>query len=395
MSGSKMELVKSPAAPGSKVGGEIDLAAIPREVTEWDLETFLAMTCPGVTPEQARAVRNPESRFPRQEYVLAVHWHPEQVPMDVIRDRLAAMFPGSRDELIIPTQHNQILTWGDYAGVEVDCFSHGFNRKVQLLVHLRADRLDRAGVLANMLKHTFKYRSSQLFEYLDALCEPEWEERRQHAAGKAGSDEDVVEFTAIHARRLKGLLVQNEMRTPQDAIKNKLVRNYLDCLREFYDARFINKAQVYAKAVKEEVKDNFSLAYFYRASEVVEECRGIGAGVVIPHPEQFWPILLRNYDVDGIEVWNPQSQQYTEFLINVVLDQNRRGYHKDRPMLIFMGDDCHLSEKLKKPEEQDRDKAAREVGLQPAWDDLGISKALIMAGVSRKTVMDEYRSRLG
>jgi hypothetical protein len=35
------------------------------------------------------------------------------------------------------------------------------------------------------------------------------------------------------------------------------------------------------------------------------------------------------------------------------------------------------------------------VGLQPAWDDLGISKALIMAGVSRKTVMDEYRSRLG
>ncbi|MFZ5426609.1 MAG: hypothetical protein ACOZEN_06520 [Thermodesulfobacteriota bacterium] len=390
MPAKSMEIVKA----GAKVCQEIDLKAIPREVTDWDLETFLALTCAGISPEQAQAVRNPGARFPRQDYVLAVHWHPEHVPMDMIRDRIAAMYPGRKDELIIPTQHNQLLTWGEYAGVEVDCYSHGFNRKVQLLIHLRADRLGRAGVLSNMLSHTFKYRSSQLYEYLDALCEPDWAEARQKAAGQAGSDEEVVEFTAIHARRLKSLLVQNEGRTPGDAIKNKLVRNYLDCLREFFEPRFINKAQVYAKAVKELVKDQFSLAYFYRASEVIEEARSIGAGVVIPHPEQFWPILLRNYDVDGIEVWNPQSQQYTEFLINVVLDQNRRGYHKDRPMLIFMGDDCHMSEKLKRLDEQDKEKAAREVGLQPAWDDLVISKGLIMAGVSRKTVMDEYRARL-
>lgn len=390
MANTKMELVRA----GLNVCSEVDLARIPREVTDWDLETYLALTCDGVTPEQARAIRNPHVCFPRQEYVLAVHWHPEQVPMDMIRDRIAAMYPRSQDELIIPTQHNQMLTWVDFAGVEVDCYSHGFNRKVQLLIHMRADRLDRAGVLLNMLKHTFKYRSSQLLEYLDALCAPEWEERRQQAAAKAGSDEDVVEFTAIHARKLKSLIVQNESRTPEDAIKNKLVRNYLDCLRESYDSRFVNKAQIFAKAVKEVVKDGFALDYFYRASEVVEEARSIGAGIVIPHPEQFWPILLRNYDVDGIEVWNPQSQQYTEFLINVVLDQNRRGYHKDRPMLIFMGDDCHMSEKLKRPDEQDRDKADREVGLQPAWDDLAIAKGLIMSGVSRKTVMDEYRDRL-
>jgi len=390
MAGTKIELVRA----GLSVPSEVDVARIPRDVTDWDMETFLALTCDGVTPEQARAIRTPNVRFPRQEYVLAVHWHPEQVPMDMIRDRIAAMYPASQDELIIPTQHNQMLTWDEYAGVEVDCYSHGFNRKVQLLIHMRADRLDRAGVLMNMLKHTFKYRSSQLFEYLDALCAPEWAERRQQAAAKAGSDEDVVEFTAIHARKLKSLILLNESRTPEDAIKNKLVRNYLDCLRESYDARFVNKAQVFAKAVKEVVKEGFALDYFYRASEVVEEARSIGAGIVIPHPEQFWPILLRNYDVDGIEVWNPQSQQYTEFLINVVLDQNRRGYHKDRPMLIFMGDDCHMSEKLKKPNEQDKDKAAREVGLQPAWDDLAIAKGLIMSGVSRKTVMDAYRDRL-
>jgi hypothetical protein len=390
MPGAKIEPIRAVGI----VCAEIDLNSVSREVTDWDLETFLALTCAGITPEQAETVRNPPVRFPRQEYVLAVHWHPEQVPFDMIRDRLSAMYPGRVDELIIPTQHNQILTWGEFAGVEVDCYSHGFNRKVQLLVHMRADRMDRAGVLVNMLKHTFKYRSSQLFEYLDALCEPEWLERRQQAAAKAGSDEDVVEFTAIHARKLKDMVVRNESRIPEDAIKNKLVRNYLDCLREFYDPRFINKAQVYAKAVKEVVKENFSLSYFYRASEVVEEARSIGAGVVIPHPEQFWPILLRNYDVDGIEVWNPQSQQYTEFLIHVVLDQNRRGYHKERPMLIFMGDDCHMSEKLKRPDEQDPEKAGREVGLQHAWDDLGIAKGLIMSGVSRKTVMDEYRDRL-
>jgi hypothetical protein len=380
---------------GARICTEIDIESIPREVTDWDVETFLALTCAGITPEQAAAVRNPVAHFARQEYVLAVHWHPEHVPMDMISDRINAMYPNRRDELIIPTQHNQILTWGDYSGVEVDCYSHGFNRKVQLLIHMRADKVERAGVLSNMLMHTLKYRSSQLFEYLDALCEPEWAERRHAAAAVAGSDEHIVDFTTIHACRLKALLVQNETRTPQDAIKNKLVRNYLDCLREFYDARFINKVQVYARAVKEVVKENFSLAYFYRASEVVEEARSIGAGVVIPHPEQFWPILLRNYDVDGIEVWNPQSQQYTEFLINVVLDQNRRGYHKDRPLLIFMGDDCHMSEKLKRPEEQDTEKVNREIGLQPAWDDLGIAKGLIMSGVSRKTVMDEYRSRLG
>lgn len=391
MSGTSMELVKA----AGKACVELDLSAIPREVTDWDLETYLALTCAGITPEQARGIREPAAVHPRQDYVLAVHWHPEQVPLDMIRQRLAAMYPNSRDQLIIPTQHNQIMTWDDYAGVEVDCYSHGFNRKVQLLVHLRADRLEHAGVLMNMLRHTFKYRSSQLFEYLDALHEPAWEERRQKAARAAGSDEEVVEFAAIHAARLKALVAGNELRTPGDAVKNKLVRNYFDCLREFYEPRFINKVQVYAKAVKDVVKEQFSLAYFYRASEVIEEVRGFGGGVVIPHPEQFWPILLRNYDVDGIEVWNPQSQQYTEFLVNVVLDQNRRGYHRDRPLLIFMGDDCHMSEKLKNPSEQDKDKAAREVGLQPAWDDLMIAKGLIVAGVSRKTVMDDYRARLG
>ena len=380
--------------PGGRHHPEIDLRTVPREVTEWDRETFLAITNDSLTPEQEEYIRNPQARFPRQEYVLAVHWHPEQVPFPLIEERVAAMFPGRKDALIIPTQHNRLLTLGEYSGVEVDCFSRGFNRKVQLLLHMRRETQEKAGVLVNMLHHTFKYRSSQLFAYVEHICDPKWEEVRQEAAGLSGSDDEVVEFALIQAGKLKSLLEDEHATTPEEAIKNKLVRNYFDCLRQFYDARFINKVQLYLKTVKELVKENFSMAYFYRTSEIIEEARGIGAGVVIPHPEQFWPILLAGYDVDGIEVWNPQSHLYTEFLINVVLDQNRRGYHKGRPLLIFMGDDCHFSEKLRKPADQDKDKAAREVGFQPAWDDLAIAKSLIMAGISRKTVIDEYRARL-
>jgi len=380
--------------PGGRRQPEIDLREIPREVTEWERDAFLAITDTSLTPQQEEYIRNPQARFPRQEYVLAVHWHPEQVPFPLIEDRVAAMFPGRKDELIIPTQHNQLLTMGDYAGVEVDCYSRGFNRKVQLLLHMRKERLERAGVLFNMLRHTFKYRSSQLFEYLEHIYDPKWEDTRQIAAKRSGSDEEVVEFAAIEAAKLKTLLEDGHATTPEEAVKNKLVRNFFDSLRQFYDARFINKVQVYLKAVKELVKENFSLAYFYRTSEIIEEARRIGAGVVIPHPEQFWPILLAGYDVDGIEVWNPQSQQYTEFLITSVNRENKLGHRKHRPILIFMGDDCHLSEKLKPPKEQDPDKVTREVGLQPAWDDVLISKSLTVAGVDRKTVMDEYRARL-
>jgi len=99
--------------------------------------------------------------------------------------------------------------------------------------------------------------------------------------------------------------------------------------------------------------------------------------------------------VDGIEVWNPQSQQYTEFLINVVNRRNRMGWHGERPILIFMGDDCHMSERTRDPAEQDPDKAAREIGLQPAWHDFAIRKSLIINGVSRRKIIAEYRARLG
>ncbi len=186
--------------------------------------------------------------------------------MALIGRRLEGMYPDKRNALIIPTQHNVITSYGDYAGVEVDCYSRGFNQKVQ---------------------------------------------------------------------------------------------------------------------------------YFYRTSEVIEEARALGAGIVIPHPEQFWPILLADYDIDGIEVWNPQSRKYTEFLISVINQKNRCSGFSKRNLLIFMGDDTHMAEKTRAPEVQDQEKAGREIGYQPAWDDLSIRKALIRAGASRRNVIQEYEARLG
>ena len=216
----------------------------------------------------------------------------------------------------------------------------------------------------------------------------------QRAVAETGASEDLVAGVRVQAGKLRRLLEAGESFTPPEAIKNKLVRNYFDALRERVDGRVIQRAQALLTAVKRFVKEGFSLDYFYRTSEIIEEARSLGAGIVVPHPEQFWPILLADYDVDGYEVWNPQSQEYTEFLINVVTRKNRSRRQGDRPLLIFMGDDCHMSEKLKEPALQDSEKGAREVGLQPAWDDLNIRKSVIIAGVTRRKLIDEYKARL-
>jgi hypothetical protein len=180
---------------------------------------------------------------------------------------------------------------------------------------------------------------------------------------------------------------------PRLSVKNKLLRNWFDAMRGELGDTATDRIQAYLKAVKKLVKEGFDLSFFYRASEIIEEVRGLGGCIVIPHPEQFWPILLRNYDVDGIEVWNPQSREYTEFLISVVNEQNeRRASGRDK--LIFMGDDCHMGEKTKPEDQQDPEKAGREIGYQPAWEDLRIRKKLIVNNISRRSVIKEYKARL-
>ena len=363
------------------------------DITESDEALFSHITTTELTLEQRQRLITPSEVYPRQKSVLAVHWHPEFIPMELVAKRIAAMFPNSEKQLVIPTQHNEITTFGEYSGVEVDCYSKGFNQKVQLLLHFRNEALDKGDRLKSMLMHTFKYRSHQLYEYMETITRP-LENRIQYAARATGSNEELIRFVRVNVLKIQRLLEDHQDRIPPIMVKNKLLRNFFDGMRETYGDNLIDRVQTFLKAVKESVKAEFSLKYFYRTSEVIEEARALGAGIVVPHPEQFWPILLKEYDVDGIEVWNPQSQRYTEFLISVLNRRNRKTIPGQRKLITFMGDDTHLGEKTRDPAHQDPEKAGREVGLQPAWDDVAIRKTLIMAGVDRTNVIQEYESRL-
>jgi hypothetical protein len=366
----------------------------PRVVSDWDRETYLSLVSTELSDEQRERIETPDKVFERQKAVLAVHWHPEFIPLDMIRRRIDATFPGRTTELIIPTQHNRLTDYDGYTGVEVDCFSPEFNRKVQLLIHFESPRMEGADVFKSMLAHTFKYRSQQLFEFIDTIIEPGLANRFAQAVAKAQPDKEVVSFVVDHTRKLRELFTEFESHTPVEAVRNKLLTHYIRALKAHVDEELVAHAEVFLAAVKTVVKRYFSNEYFYNTREVIEEVRGLQGGIVIPHPEQFWPVLLADYDVDGYEVWNPQSREYTEFLINVVNAQNTTFRKGRNPILIFMGDDCHMGEKAKDPRYQDPEKAGREIGVQPAWEDLSIRKSLIVAKADRRQVIEDYRARL-
>lgn len=369
-----------------------DLDTVPVEPTEADLERFTRVISIDLCPEQEARAVTPGQAYPKQRRVLALHWHPEFVPMPLVERRLEALFPNAEERLIIPTQHNELTTFGDYAGVEVDCYASGFNQKIQLLLHFRKERLEQAHTLRQMLRHTHKYRSSQLFAFMAAILESHPEIVGQ-AAAQTGADETTVEYVRRNVARIDALLAVRWDAVPRDSMKNKLLANWFDTLRAEHSDPFIDRVQTYLRAVKALVKADFSLDYFYRASEVIEEARALGAGIVIPHPEQFWPVLLAEYDVDGWEVWNPQSSRYTGFLVSVLHERNRCRPRSGRPLMVFMGDDTHMGEKVKDPAFQNPEKAAREIGVQP-WGDMLVRKQLITAGMDRAQVMAEYRARL-
>jgi hypothetical protein len=292
---------------------------LPSDFEKWERRTFLKVITEELTEDQKATIRQPPETFPLEKNVLAVHWHPEFIPLDLVRERVDNTFPNMKKELIIPTQHNEIMTMNGYSGVEVDCYSKEFNRKVQLLIHFKDLDLEKAGVMISMLDHTFRYRSRQLFELINTLISEEMEERRMEAIVETGVDDDLLRFVTYHTEKILHMIKENEQIIPKRSIKNKLLRNYFNELREFYDDRMIDHAQVYIKTVKKIVKKHFDLSYFYTTEEIIKEARELNAGIIIPHPEQFWPVLLADYDVDGYEVWNPQSREFTDFLVKVLL----------------------------------------------------------------------------
>ena len=151
---------------------DFDLDRAAGDISERDQESYEEIITTELTAEQVERVLNPPKIYAKQKQVLAVHWHPEWIPFELISRRLDAMYPSRREELIIPTQHNHLLTWDGYTGVEMDCYASGFRRKVQLLLHFEAAKVEEAHVLKSMLRHTFKYRSSQLYNFMQAILDP-------------------------------------------------------------------------------------------------------------------------------------------------------------------------------------------------------------------------------
>jgi hypothetical protein len=368
--------------------------ALTKEVTEKDEIVFRQITDTQLTPDQQCRIANPARIYPQQNAVLATHFHPEQVPLELIHKRIERMFPNSLSELLIPTQHNELLCFKGYAGVEVDCYAKCFNRKVQLLAHFQEDRVTSATVFREMLSHTFRYRANQLSELVETIVSPVYEERLQQAVLEAGADDDLVRLVQVLTKKFKYLLEHYENEIPINIRKNKLLRDFFNTFRASIPPGVINHAQALIKAAKGIMKQHFSPKYFYRVEELIEEVRLLNGGIVVPHPEQFWPILLAEYDVDGYEVWNPQSREFTEFLINVVIRQNKSRKRNAQPLLIFMGDDTHMGEKLKPVADQDITKASREIGYQPPWEDSVIRNSLIVSNASRQSTIEAYRERL-
>ena len=385
-----MALSKSPKAKGSLSLVPDDLS---EDITEEDRIRFFQVVSTDLGPEQVQRIISSSQSYPKETSVLAVHWHPEFIPLELASQRIDALFPNRKDELIIPTQHNVLMSFRGYTGVEVDCYSRGFNQKVQLLVHFENSRVQDAPVFRSILAHTFKYRSSQLFDFIHTITKP-IDERIKMAARETGADGAVIRFVQINVRKIEGLLEQHGDEIPVESIKNKLLRNFFDTLRDTYGDGLIDRIQTYLRAVKMIVKSDFPYKFFYPTSDVIAEARSVGGGIVIPHPEQFWPILLADYDVDGYEIWNPESRRYTEFLITVLHEKNKQRRGRRPELLLFMGDDTHLGEKVKDPAHQNKAKASREIGVQPAWDDLMIKKKLIVANMDKDRVIREYRSRL-
>lgn len=367
---------------------------VSEEITENDVENFFNVVSTKLTPEQEFRITNPAVTYPRQKSVLGIHWHPEFIPIELISRRINATFPNMEKWLIIPTQHNVIMKYEDYYGVEVDCYSEEFNQKVQLLLHFNHEMFSNADKLKNMLSYTFKYRSSQLFDFINTIIKP-IEHRLEAAARETGADAILIRFVRVYVRKIHDLLEKHHDQISPDMIKNKLLRDFFDNLRKIYGNGFINRVQAFLKEVKNIVKSEFPITYFYSTSEIIEETRSIGGGIVIPHPEQFWPVLLAEYDVDGIEVWNPESRKYSDFLISVIDSKNKRSGLSRRRLLVFMGDDTHFGEKVKEPGTRDETKSGREAGVQSAWEDLSIRKKLILADMDRDQIIAEYKSRLG
>lgn len=377
---------------GSGYGFDLK-AAIDLEESDWVL--FNRLTSLDLTSEEKKKVSSPGRTDPVALEFLAVHWHPEWAPLELIEERLSCSFPCAENSLVIPTQHNRIMSYGGWAGVEADAYDRRYGQKVQLLLHFQASRLPRATALVAMMKRTYDYRANLLMDCLERLVST--------SLVKVGSLEIFTDYVSeealclvrFFAARLKYLIERSGIRgNPRgEMLKNRLLSDFIlgSCGSEQHP--LVKQAMRYIKAVKKTVKAELRPEAFYSPQEIIEETRSLGGGVVIPHPPKFWPILLGDLDVDGWEVWNPSTPLHTMFLLEALQRANEARTPRRR-LLAFMGDDTHMSSKIRPELGQNKNSASREIGFQDPWFDTEIATELIRTGQSRTVTINEYQARL-
>ncbi|MDR3203178.1 MAG: hypothetical protein LBV23_00320 [Deltaproteobacteria bacterium] len=355
-----------------------------------EIEVFNRLTRVELTEEERRLAVTPIETAQDERRLMAIHFHPEWTPIEFIEARLKRAFPKADDTLIIPTQHNQIMTMGPWAGVEADVFSPSLSQKIQLLIHFKSSALTKAGPLMEMMERTFSYRALQLLDVIEALSMPDSEIQKELL--KTGLAGQALEIASQYALKVAGLVESQKILGSQRSVmlKNRLLSDFIQALGKDLPPSLMGEVLSLIKLIKGIVKKRLRPTCFFSAQEVIEEARSIDAGVVIPHPPVFWPVLLDDLDVDGWEVWNPSTPSHAVFLINCL----SRAPKGRRPLLAFMGDDTHMSSKIRPKMLDDKVGSESEIGFQHPWFDAKVQQALKAAGQSRERTMDEYRSRL-
>ncbi|MDR1656608.1 MAG: hypothetical protein LBT47_03485 [Deltaproteobacteria bacterium] len=355
-----------------------------------DRRAFDRLTSVVLSQAEKELAVTPDQIAPLEPRLMATHFHPERVPLELIQQRLSRAFPAATDSLVIPTQHNQIMTMDQWAGVEADAYSPDYGEKIHLLFHFKASSLPKAGTFLSMMERTFRYRALQLLEIMEALTNPDQSTTSQ--VKKNGLDNYALGLAGSFAARLSKLIddpnIFDSSRVPM--LKNRLLTDFMaECSGNIEQAQ-LDQALSVVSVVKGIVKKRFDPNRFHTVHEVIEEARSFGAGVVIPHPPLFWPVLLDDLDIDGWEVWNPSTPNHTRFLIDCL----GRIKERKRKLLAFMGDDTHMSSKIRPEMGGKKNNQNREIGFQPPWCDPQVAAALAALGQSRERTMDEYRARL-
>lgn len=363
-------------------------------IGEEDWRCFRHLTSVELNADEKAQAARPDRIDPTADEFLAVHWHPEWAPLDLIDQRLRLAFPSAVRSLVIPTQHNRLMSFRGWAGAEADVYDRQYGLKVQLLIHFPAERLPKASVLTAMMDRTYNYRAHQLLDILRRLAEPDKVSGQVQRSLPYSISPTALDMARFYALRLQALIEKSGIigGPAGEMLKNRLLPDYLAAMESDHPV-IRDQALMFIKTVKKTVKAELNPAEFHSPQEVIEEVRHLGGGVIIPHPPLFWPMLLSDLDVDGWEVWNPSTPKHAIFLTEALARANE-GRTSHRPLLAFMGDDTHMSAKFRLNLSDEKDSARREIGFQDPWTEPAVKAALDRAGQSRRRTLAEYQERM-